>query len=356
MDTMALIQALFAVFFRFMGRVLNTAFGWATVLLFGKVPESRQLYLSINGLGSVAWIVAVLGIVSPSFASLLLTFTTLPPWVNPGWIRLAMFATAALTPAVVGVSCLLMLDPRDRPSGLAGRAKVILRGYPYTLGLACTIVLMLVFAPYMKLKQTLRRQRATHIPIIVEPDAYLEVLRDIETALAAGGIETRRGRASWMLRFPTRVLRFFAGRSVDTLVANDLTLLESNRVEVTLHPSDLIIMGEPLDVSRAHAILTERLTLTKAYMTWSKEANEIEDRLQALWHALGSTRESVKVSVERLKSIERELGTLQVSYEEWEVLFREKLQIERCIWRAAAGMFPANDPCLTAIEGLRRAA
>src|SRR5262245_704381 len=44
--TMAVLQAILAAVGRQLGRLLNTAFSWATVLLFGKVSERRQLYLS----------------------------------------------------------------------------------------------------------------------------------------------------------------------------------------------------------------------------------------------------------------------------------------------------------------------
>src|SRR5215831_4328686 len=54
--TMAIVQALLAAVARSAGRVLNTVFGWATVMIFGRVPESRQIYLSVIAFGSVVWI------------------------------------------------------------------------------------------------------------------------------------------------------------------------------------------------------------------------------------------------------------------------------------------------------------
>src|SRR6059058_1659812 len=114
---MAIVQALLALVFRSAGRLLNTAFGWATIMLFGKVPQDRQIYLSIIAFGSVAWIVAVLGIVFPSFATFLLAFVTLPSWVDRTWVRLAMLAAAAAIPLVVGVVSTRMLAPEQRPAG-----------------------------------------------------------------------------------------------------------------------------------------------------------------------------------------------------------------------------------------------
>src|SRR3954447_2847410 len=85
---MAMLQALLALAFRSAGRILNMAFGWATVMIFGKVPQDRQIYLSVIAFGSMGWIVAVLGIVFPSFATFLLAFVPLPAWVDRTWVRL----------------------------------------------------------------------------------------------------------------------------------------------------------------------------------------------------------------------------------------------------------------------------
>lgn len=40
---MALIGSLFALLGRFVGRILTTTLGWASSLLFGRVPQDRQI-------------------------------------------------------------------------------------------------------------------------------------------------------------------------------------------------------------------------------------------------------------------------------------------------------------------------
>src|SRR5262249_8816773 len=143
-------------------------FSWATVMLFGKVPQDRQIYLSLTALGSVLWLIVVLGIVFPALATFLLGFVPVPAWLKP-WTRVAMAVLAVLLPAVVGVLCLFLLDPEDRPKGLWDKMRAVVKGYPYTVGLAITFILMTLFAPVLKLQDVLRRWTNTHIPVIVEP-------------------------------------------------------------------------------------------------------------------------------------------------------------------------------------------
>jgi hypothetical protein len=87
---MAIVQVLFAIFSRTAGRVLNTAFAWATIALFGRVPPRQQICLSVMAFGSMAWLISVIGVAFPSMATFLLALVTIPSWVRPGWIRLAM--------------------------------------------------------------------------------------------------------------------------------------------------------------------------------------------------------------------------------------------------------------------------
>jgi hypothetical protein len=128
---MAIIQILLAALARSAGRILNTAVGWATTMIFGRVPEKRQIYVSVMTFGSLVWIAVIVGIAFPSAGTFLLSFVPLPSWVDRKWVRLAMTIAAAVLPALVGAVSLLLRDPDERPTGSA-RVRAVLRGYPFT--------------------------------------------------------------------------------------------------------------------------------------------------------------------------------------------------------------------------------
>jgi hypothetical protein len=317
---MAIIQALIALLTRSIGRVLNTAFGWATVMLFGKVPEDRQIYLSIVAFGSVAWLVVVIGIAFPSAGTFLLSFVPLPDWVSRNVVRLVMLVAALVLPALVGFVSLRMTDPDARPTGKGATLRAVLKGYPYTLGLALTLIMMTVFAPAQKIRALARRWTTQHVPVLITTDDYAQVVGDLQRALESRGWRVERARASWMLRLPTRILTLLAGTSVDRFVARQLAMLRAPALEVTVHPSDLVINGREHDAVRARATIAECAAFTPAYMTWTKEAQAIEDRLAGA-HRRGSPAE--------LSAIAREISRLPIAYEEWEVLFRKLLLVQR---------------------------
>jgi hypothetical protein len=337
---MAIIQGIFAAIGRAAGKLLNTVFAWATVMIFGKVPEGRQIYVSIIGFGSVAWIITVLGIAFPSFATFMLGFVKLPSWVDKSWIRLVMLVAAVVLPLIVGGVSLLLLDAEDRPRGVGAKLKAVLKGYRFTLGLAVTLIMMVIFAPFMKIAPLIRRWTGQHVPMIVEEQDYLEVVGEIQQALKVGGWEAERRPATWMLRLPTKVFTLLAGGDESNLVADNLTTLKAPALEVMLHPSDLVITGPKFEVAHARATISEQLAFSKAYMTWSKEANQLEDRLSGLWREMqgGSKGFIEEKAVEQLQAIERDLKALKSPYEEWEVLFRKKLLVERGLLQVKAGI------------------
>lgn len=345
---MALVQALLAAIFRSLGKLLNTAFGWATTMFFGKVPQDRQIYLSIIAFGSVIWGVAILGVIFPGFATFLLAFVTLPSWVDRGRVRVAMLVVAVALPLVLGIIALFLHEPSERPAGLTARAKAALRGYPFTLGLAIALVMMTLFAPILKLRALLKRWTTQHVPIVVESQEYRAVVDQIQQTLATGGWEVERRPASWMLRLPTRVMTWLAGGAVSNLVADELTTLRSERLEVALHPADLVISGRERDVVHVRAILAEQLAFSPAYLTWDREAHAIEDRLREIWNGLRAQPRPLDQAeaARRLQAIERDLRKIEVPYEEWETLFRGKLLVERGLLQTAAGLV-ARPPDLT---------
>jgi hypothetical protein len=316
----ALIAPLFAFMGRFVGKVLTTAFGWASVMLFGRVPQSKQLLLAVISLGSILWLAVLVGVVLPDAGTILIGFVPAPDFVQESWIRLAMLVLAGVLPLIIGVAALFLLDAADRPRGLA-IAGAILRGYPYTAVLALVLVTMVVIAPIRKLRSIVKRWEDAHVAMMVRPGGYDRVARDIERTLDAAGLEIGRSRAPVVLELPSKLLAAVGGESVRRLVPDRLFVLKSRELEVTLHPSDVAISGTRLAVARARAAIAAELPFTAAYLTTSKEGQQVEDVLRAVAEG--------RAPGGALAEVDRRLATLVIPHEEWEVLYRERLQVER---------------------------
>src|SRR6185295_1241247 len=113
---MTFIAGIFGVLGRFTGKLLTTALGWASSLLFGRVPQSRQIMVVAIMAGSAVWLVLVIGIVLPTVGSFLLAAAPIPGWLDEGWVRLAMLIGAAILPALIGLLGYLVPPKASRPT------------------------------------------------------------------------------------------------------------------------------------------------------------------------------------------------------------------------------------------------
>lgn len=324
---MAILASIFALLGRFLGRVLTMALGWATILLFGRVPQSKQLLLSAVTLGSLAWVVALLGVVVPDIGSFLLTAVPVPDFIREEWVRLAMLGAALTIPILVGIGSLLLIEAADRPRR-AGILTQILRGYPYALVLAVSLVFMAVVAPLRKLRSLARGWSDAHIPVVVKPGGYERVATDLEAALEQAGLAVDRQAAPRVLEVPSKLLAAVAGAGVRSLVPDRLIVLAAPTVEALIYPSDIHIAGRSAELARARAAIATRLTFTAAYLTSAEETQRLEDRLAKVAKAVSGEAKQAEAFAE-LAQVDQALATLEVPYEEWEVLYRLRLQVER---------------------------
>lgn len=339
---MILVQALLTLIVHSLGRVLNMVFSWATVMLFGRVPQERQIFLSVVAFGSIVWLIAALGIAFPSAATIMLAFVPVPKWVEEGWIRIAMLAAALLVPPLVGESAIRAVNPDRQPRGMKRIAGALVLGYRFTLGIAVALVALMAVAPILWTRNFRRGWITRHVPVIVHRRDYAAVLDHIQSALNSEGVPVRRGEIGGLLRVPTAVLAVAAAGRIQALDA-ETARLSSRRLEILLYPFDLVISGERAQVSRAQAIAAERLPRTKAYLTWSEQGNMLEDRLNRLWTRVagdlhggvpgGPEAAGSGEAMAELERIGKEIRSACLTYEEWEVLFREALMVERDVLR-----------------------
>lgn len=312
---MAVLAGIASMLGRFAGRVVNTTLGWATVLLFGKVPASRQGLLLAIVLGALVWVALIVGVIVPDLGAVLLAAVPLPDFVEESWVRLAMLAGAIFLPALIGLAAVFVQPAEQRAR--AGLVRGILRGYPFTAVLAVTIAVLAVVATVRRLKAMARRWETAHVPVIVKPGAYEEVLASLRDVLEQAGLEHSAQRAGAFISTPPRLLDAVAGRSLGGLVPDRLMQLVGPGLEVLVYPSDVAISGTKVNVARARAAIASRLTHAQAYMTTSGEAQKFEDDLQR-----------ARYEPALLPGLESRLARLIVPFEEWETLYRQRLQVE----------------------------
>jgi len=357
---MTFVAGIFGVVGRFAGRLLTTTLGWASSLLFGRVPQDRQIVLALVTFGSVIWAALVVGIALPDVGAFLVAVVPAPTLVDRGWIRLAMLIGALVVPAIVGAASLFVVEPANRPRG-RGALDAVLRGYPLCGALALTLVILAVVGVARFIHHRAIGWVDVHVPIVVHPGGYERVVVDLERALDDAGLAVVRRPAPLALAVPGRMLGRIAGPGIRALVPDRPVELVGQDLEIGLYPSDISIGGKRSTVARARAAIATRLTSTAASMTTSAEAQAVEATLEGLTRAGGATavgqaRHAADLESARatLVAVDGELASLDVPHEEWEILYRQRLQVERDLLagRAPGSVLPndAGTPLGTVID------
>jgi hypothetical protein len=323
-----MILSIFGVAGRFAGDLLMTALGWASSLLFGRVPRSHQIFLVLMMAFSFLWVILLIGLLVPSVAGFLLSATPHPPFVDNSWLGFALLLGVVFVPLGVGLAGHLVPAEGERPGGGAV-VRDILRGYL----LAPLISGLLIFLAGVGMVRKLRSRRHgwsdIHVPIVVKPGGYDQVVRDLGDTLAIAGLPATAGDAPWVLTLPARLLTAVAGGNVRKLRPDRLIELSAPTLRIGVYPSDIAISGPTRDRVRARAAILSRLATTAAHLTTSAEAQAVEDQIakvESIRSASGDRAAHVHAA---FTAIDASLLELAVPTDEWDILYRLRVEIER---------------------------
>jgi hypothetical protein len=328
---MAILQALLTLIGRSAGKVLNAIFGWAVRALFGQTSSREQTFLSAIVGAAVAWPILLLGLAAPKVAALLLAFVPIPHSV-PSWtIRLVWLGLAIVVPLAVGLALAAKAPPQTPPESAVKR---MARGFPITLGLAAAFLIMFVSVPVMRFAALMRRRVSADIPLVTDGPAYQRVAEGISTVLIDHGFPLRRAQPGWWVLAPTRILTWFGRGAFRSYIPSQPEHFVSPDLELSLYPSGILLRGQRDRVTWAHGLIAETVVHTDGLQTTDAGAQDLERQLRRLWKVYDENPTAHAGSAPlsaRLGDITRDLGSLSAPFEDWQVLYRQILQVDRAI-------------------------
>ncbi|HVZ88189.1 MAG TPA: phage holin family protein [Polyangia bacterium] len=327
---MAILQALLALISKTAGKVLNAIFGWAVRALFGQTTAREQTFLSVIVGAAVAWPILLIGVIAPKVAALLIAFVPIPHWI-PSWIvRLVWLGLALFIPIGVGIAVAVRSPPSLRHESQVVR---VLRGFPITIGLAGAFVIMFVSVPIMRLAALARREKSADVPLITDAAAYHEVAAAICRVLNRHGFSFRPAAPGWWVAAPTRLLTVMGGDAFRAYVPARLEHFVSDGLEMSIYPSGLLLRGRSNRLTWAHGLVAETVVHTEGLQTTAPEAQALERRLRRIWksHDADPTGAGTAGLERDLDQVTHDLGELDVDFDDWQVVYRQILQVGRSI-------------------------
>jgi hypothetical protein len=328
---MALLQALFSFVGKSASKILTAIFGWAVIALFGRPSPKEQTLLSGLVGAAAVWPVLVLGIAWPRVATFIIAFVPLSDHAPEGVLRVVWIALATLVPILVGTVVAAKAPPGAPQEGFAKR---MLRGFPITLGIATAFVLMFITVPVLRLMSAVRGRRDEHVPCIAAGDAYHQLADSIDDLLRKNGIDAKRREPSWWLAGPAGVLRKMGGKALRGFMPERMAYWAGPDLELAFYPSDILIRGKPQVALRVHGALAESLAHQPCWQTFDPNAQELERQIRQVWRVY-QENPAAHVGARglrmRVADIAKDLTTINVEYDDWQVVYRQTLQLSRAL-------------------------
>ena len=312
------IEGLIGLLRRSLGSVIRAIFGWATLALFGEVPRSDRTWLSIAVGAAAAWPFLVVGVAFPKQAALVLALLPLPEQTPASLVRAIWILLAVATPVGVG-----WIMARSAPPSRGGGWRRLLLGFPATLGLGLAFLVACVVVPITKLSAFAARKKEEHVALAVPPEEYEPTAALLQEALRRGGVEVERDAPPWSTRVLGLLLHKFAGALLGASVPRDLAFFRGPDLELTLYPNGVRVSGGQRVATRAHALIAESATATPALQCMSAEGQKLERRIRALW----SHRDRPQLVDRRIPSIAGAMADAELDFADWEILYRQLLQV-----------------------------
>ncbi|UCZ52405.1 hypothetical protein LGQ02_16400 [Bacillus shivajii] len=314
--------------FRFLltgiAKMLSKVFSMATLTFFGRVPSKDDSKISLMGLLSLYWVYVLVSIFFPKLAKYFIPFLA----EDESIIRMISATILVVLPLLIGYMS-SKLENRDKGKSTL---KQMVMGYPYTFILGILSTFLLIFIPMLKIPNMMKGHIQTQFALMVEEGKYDDVLEDVCLILNAKEIETSihsPRKTTWTVFMTlSYVLEHIFNRQMAKKMKYIYAVLNEKKVVITLHATDLSILGERDEVYYMKHLLSEELEPNHLYFSWDDSVQKIEDRIKKYKHLIAShSGEGVKIGeIEELATLLREKP---LSNEDWNAVRRQIYKLER---------------------------
>jgi hypothetical protein len=305
--------------------------GWATALFFGQIPGNKGRLVSVISLISVGWVILVGGFGVPLLISAAAHALALVPRtfeVKSEHLAGLVLAIVLAAPVVAVVAELAGFGEGRSPPRWLQR---ILVSYPATASLGLSVLQMLFITPVITLLRLRQGRTLLQVPLLMRPGSSQEKLSEaVAHALHTLDVQTvERSRIHGPVGWPLRTVGYAARHLLGAFVRGEPVRLRADGLELYAYATNVAVLGREGAAHRARAAIERELAFGEVYLTWSEQSQALEDELKRICEAAGN---DLRVLVDELDQLQERVDSAPITSDEWNVLYRLRLQMERRAW------------------------
>lgn len=308
------------------------ALGWATAIYFGQVPGKQGRILSVISLIAAGWVIVVIGFAIPIFGGAILE--------SAGVIEenfdveaihyVGLVAAIVLAPPFVAATTVFADFHEER--SVRAWLRLVPVSYPATAMLGVSVLQMVAFTPILLFQRWRQKRTLVQVPLVMrEGSDDDDLLNAVKSALAAVGIHDATvteatGPKSW----PLRTVGYASRHLLGAVVRGEPMRLRADGLEILAFATNVSIQGPSEDAYRVRAAMERELAFSNTYLTWNEASQSFEDELSRLHEAADGDVEALRAD---LDEVQARIDVASLNTEEWNVLYRLRLQLEQDVTR-----------------------
>jgi hypothetical protein len=322
---MPFLPVVLLIFWQALGRAASFALGWATALYFGQVPGKQGHVLGLISLLAAGWVVLLAGFGVPLLVGAVLDALGVVPrnFDLASWVVLTLGGALVLTPPLLAALSTWTDIHEDRTLGRwLSRVPV---SYPATASLGIAVLEMIAFSPLLIIDRLRHGHVLSQMALTMKEGTDDDALQDaVAASMRAMGVDHLEvDQARGFLAWPLRTVGFATTHLLGAVVRGSPVYLAAGDVKIYAYATNVAIIGPAEQVHRARAALEREVPFHGAHLTWEEDAQRLEDELLDAGQAHGGA-----VLRRRLDRIQERIDTAELAVDEWNLLYRLRLQVE----------------------------
>ncbi len=308
------------------------ALGWATALYFGQVPGRQGRILAVISLVAAAWVVVIVGFAIPIGIGAALEAAGVigDNFDVEAAHYLGLVAAVMGAPPFVAAAVVFGEFHDDRSIGTWLRLLPV--SYPASFMLGLSVLQMVAFTPILLFQRWRQKRKLVQVPLVMkegtDDDDLTEAVRSALRSIDIDDVSVTE--ASGPKAWPMRTIGFPARHLLGAVVRGEPMRLAAGGLEIYAYATNVAIMGPKEDAYRVRAALERQIAFSDAYLTWNEEAQAFEDELM---QAHDSANGDIDALRRRLDKVQARMDVASLNGEEWNVLYRLRLQVEQAVSR-----------------------
>jgi hypothetical protein len=307
-------------------RSASFALGWATALYFGQVPGKQGRVLAVVSLLAAAWVILLAGFGVPLLVGAALDATGIVGRnfdITP-LVAAAIGAGLILTPPVI--AGLTVWVGFQEEQSIGQWLRMLPSSYPATASLGVAVLQMVILAPVIVFQRLRHKRSLAQVAVSMKPGADDAALTEmVAGALHTMGVERVRAReARGLERLPMRSVGYAVQHLLGAVVRGEPMYLAADGLQVFAYATNVAVLGPVRKVQLARAALQREAPFLGAHLTWSDDSQRFEDALLEAGEQAGG----MAALRRRLEDVQRKMDEAGLSTDEWNVLYRLRLQVE----------------------------